>query len=189
MVNKKLRQLILVSQFAIILAIMAQVNIPLGPIPFTGQTFAVALIATILSPKQAVQTVAFYLLLGLIGLPVFTGGNAGLHALLGPTGGFLIGFLLQVLVTSWLLEKWGHVFTLAIISNILGAVLTLLTGTAWLKISNDLSWLVAFQAGFLPFIVQEIIKCGLASIGGLAIYRILRRTSYFSSLYERNNKK
>lgn len=183
LVNKKLRQMILVSQFAILIAIMAQVNIPIGPIPFTGQTFAVALIATILSPKYAVQTVAFYLLLGMIGLPVFTGGNAGIHALFGPTGGFLVGFLLQVLVTSACLEKWGHRLPLAILSNILGALLTLVAGTIWLKILAGLSWSVAFQSGFLPFVIQEVGKCILASFIGLAVYQLLRKTRYFSSLY------
>ncbi|EUJ23486.1 Biotin transporter BioY2 [Listeria grandensis FSL F6-0971] len=95
--DQKLKQLIINALFAVIIAILAQVTIPIGPIPLTGQTFAIGLAATILGARNATISVAVYLVLGAIGVPVFAGMSAGLGILFGPTGGFFDWFPVQCL--------------------------------------------------------------------------------------------
>ena len=106
--TKSLKELILAAEFAAIIAVLSQFTIPLGIIPLTGQTFAIGLTATFLGKRTGTVAVFIYLLLGLIGLPVFSGMTSGIGVLFGPTGGYLIGFIFQTLLIGWLIEKWGE---------------------------------------------------------------------------------
>ncbi|MBC1500767.1 biotin transporter BioY [Listeria weihenstephanensis] len=171
--NKKLKQLIINALFAVIIAILAQIVIPLGPIPFTGQTFAVGLAATILGARNSTISVAVYLVLGAIGVPVFAGMTAGLGIIFGPTGGFLIGFLFSAYITGFLIEKTNFSLAYAIFANIIGAFVTLLFGALWLKLSGDLPWGTAFTVGVIPFIIPGILKAVLAAIIGISIRKRL----------------
>lgn len=164
-----LREQILAAFFAAIIAILSQLTIPIGLIPLTGQTFAIGLAVTFLGMQAGTLSILIYLLLGLIGLPVFAGGASGLGVLFGPTGGFLIGFIFNGLVTGGILEKTKFNYLWAIIANIVGALVTLAFGTAWLQISTELSWSAAFQSGFLPFILPGIIKALAAAYLGIFI--------------------
>ena len=95
-----LREQIYAAFFAIIIAGLSQLTIPLGLIPLTGQTFAVGLAVTFLGMRTGTMSILIYLLLGLIGLPVFAGGASGIGVLFGPTGGYLIGFTFNGLLTE-----------------------------------------------------------------------------------------
>lgn len=86
------RTLVLAAEFAVFLAIFAQISIPFGIVPFTGQTLALGLFASIARPKISLSAVALYLIMGAIGLPIFAGGSAGLVVLFGPNAGYLFGF-------------------------------------------------------------------------------------------------
>ncbi|EUJ47236.1 biotin transporter BioY [Paenilisteria rocourtiae] len=171
--DKKLKQLIINALFAVIIAILAQVTIPIGPIPLTGQTFAVGLAATILGARNATIAVAVYVFLGAIGIPVFAGMTAGLGIIFGPTGGFLIGFLFNAYITGYLIEKTNFSILPAIFANIIGTFVTLLFGVIWLKFSGDLSWTTAFTAGAIPFILPGILKAVFAALAGISIRKRL----------------
>ncbi|KGL39130.1 BioY family transporter [Listeria newyorkensis] len=171
--DKKLKQLIINALFAVIIAILAQITIPIGPIPLTGQTFAVGLAATILGARNATISVAVYIVLGAIGIPVFAGMAAGLGIIFGPTGGFIIGFLFNAYITGYIIEKTNFGMAYAIFANILGSFVTLLFGVIWLKISGDLSWSTAFTAGAVPFIIPGILKATLAALAGIGIRKRL----------------
>ena len=101
--NRTLKELILAAEFAAIISVLSQMTIPFGLVPLTGQTFAIGLTATFLGRKLGLISVVVYLLLGLIGLPVFSGMTGGIAVLFGPTGGYLIGFLLQTWITGWMI--------------------------------------------------------------------------------------
>ncbi|WEG72440.1 biotin transporter BioY [Vagococcus intermedius] len=174
-----LKHLIFNAQAAILIAILAQFTLPLGPIPLTGQTFAVGLIATLLSPKNATQALLLYWLLGLIGLPVFAGGSSGLPVFLGPTGGYLLGFLLTTLITASLLHNNSITFFKASYANCLGALATLLVGTIWLKYQTSQPWDIAIKIGFYPFIIPGIIKAIGAGILGLTVKKRLEKAKIF----------
>lgn len=177
--NFTLREQLSAAFFAAIIAVLSPLTIPFGLIPLTLQTFAVGLTVTVLGARIGTASILLYLLLGLIGLPVFAGGSAGVGVLFGPTGGFLIGFIFNGLITGWIVEKaptyfWG------IIGNILGAMATLLFGMIWLKIGGGMSWLSAFNAGILPFILPGIIKALAAGVIGILLRH--RLSSYLIGL-------
>lgn len=167
--NEKLKFLILDALFAVIIAILAQVAIPIGPIPFTGQTFAVGLAATILGARHATISVLVYIVLGAIGIPVFQGMTAGLGIIVGITGGYIIGFLANTYLTGLILDKTRYTTNMAIIANIVGAMFTLLFGMLWLKISAGMSLSQSFYTGFVPFFIPGIIKAVLAGVLGIMI--------------------
>ncbi|EUJ33660.1 BioY family protein [Listeria floridensis FSL S10-1187] len=178
--NQQLKFLILDSLFAIIIAILAQVAIPIGPIPFTGQTFAIGLAATILGAKHGTISVFVYIMLGIIGIPVFQGMTAGIGILIGITGGYIIGFLANTFITGYILDKTRYTTGIAITANIIGALFTLLFGMIWLKIGAGMSLTKSFYIGFLPFLIPGIIKAALAGIFGIMIRNRLVKSRLLS---------
>lgn len=179
--TKSLKELILAAEFSAIIAALSQFTLPLGLIPLTGQTFAIGLTATFLGKRTGTMAVFIYLLLGLIGLPVFSGMTGGIGVLFGPTGGYLIGFIFQTLVIGWIVEKLGENYSQAFFANLLGSATALLVGTTWLKFSGGLPLHTAFLSGFVPFLFPELIK-GLAA----AYIGILLRNRLFA-IVDRTN--
>ena len=127
-------QYVLAAFGAAIIAVLAQVTIPLPLIPITGQTLAVGIIVTILGTRLGTLSVLLYILLGAAGLPVFSGMSGGLGILVGPTGGYIVGFLATAIIMGLYLDKFGITFAQAIIANIIGMIITLAFGTVWLKL-------------------------------------------------------
>ncbi|MFJ7406239.1 MULTISPECIES: biotin transporter BioY [unclassified Lysinibacillus] len=158
---------------AAIIAVLAQVTIPLPLIPITGQTLAVGLVVTILGTRLGTLSVLVYILLGTAGIPVFSGMSGGYGIVIGPTGGYIVGFLAAAVLMGLYLNKFGITFVQAIIANIIGMVVTLAFGTVWLKIVGDLTWTSAFMGGAVPFIVVGILKAVLAAWLGVIVRRRL----------------
>ena len=114
--------------------------------------------------RNGTLTVILYLIIGCAGVPVFAEFGAGVSKLIGPTGGFLIGFIPQAFFMGLFMEKLGFTLKNALIANILGMFITLFFGTAWLKISVDYTLEARLLAsGFTPFIIVGIIKAVIAS--------------------------
>lgn len=175
------REIVLAGLFAAVIAVLSQFTIPLGTIPLTLQTFAVGFSVTLLGKKTGTIAVGVYLLMGLIGLPVFAGGSAGFSVLFGPTGGFLVGFLFNAFFTGLIIEKTSLNYWGAIAGNLVGAFLTLVFGAVWLKISAGMAWPAAFGAGMIPFIIPGIIKAVAAAYLGVLLGR---RLSFTKVVYQ-----
>jgi biotin transport system substrate-specific component len=141
----------------------AHVRIPLffTPVPITMQTFVLFLSVLILS-RQAFFSQAIYIVLGIAGLPVFTNGGAGLLYLLGPTGGYIVGFLLVAFILPFLLPE-KRTFIKVFFVFLFGASLYYLTGVSWLVFYYKFSFLAALAAGVAPFIIGDILKIVLVS--------------------------
>ncbi|MFC4386978.1 biotin transporter BioY [Gracilibacillus marinus] len=169
MQSSKLRSIILASIFAAITAILAQVQFQAFMIPFSGQTLAVGLAATILGSRLGTLSMICYMLLGLIGAPVFAGFSSGLQAIIGPSGGYIIGFIATAFVTGLILEKTAFTFKMAVVANIVGMIVTLVFGTIQLKYVAELPWSLAIANGVTPFIIVGIIKALLASWLGIVV--------------------
>src|SRR5574341_25708 len=128
MTHNKTQRLAIIAIAAAFLAISSQITIPLPIVPLTLQTLAVGIIATVLTPLDSILAILVYLILGAIGLPVFAGGAAGFGVILGPTGGFLIGFLFQALQVAQLSKLALLVKTardrlaLFIVANLIGTI-------------------------------------------------------------------
>ncbi|WP_041086460.1 biotin transporter BioY [Jeotgalibacillus soli] len=169
MERQRLRMLINCGIFAAITAILAQVEIPLPLIPISGQTLAVGLAATILGSRYGAISMIVYMLIGAAGVPVFAGFSGGAHVLVGPTGGYIFGFIAAAFVTGWILEKTSYTLLLALVANIAGMIVTLAFGTIYLKILLEMSWPAAMAAGVYPFLVVGLIKAFLAAWIGIAV--------------------
>lgn len=163
----------LVAGFSLIIAVSAQVSIPLPftPVPVTLQTFAVVLTGALLGSRRGAAAIVAYLAEGLAGLPVFSLGRAGFAHLLGPTGGYLVGFVAAAWLVGFFVERrlastlFGALFVL-----IVGHLVPYVTGVAWLSVSLGIQR--ALILGFMPFLVGDALKVA-ASVGVLAGANIL----------------
>lgn len=186
MSNSKLRMMIVTALFAAIIGILAQVTIPLPLVPITGQTLAIGLAATILGARYGTISILVYLAMGAIGIPVFAQMSSGLGSLVGPTGGYLVGFIPTAFVIGYYLEKTSFTVVHAIIANIIGMFVALIMGTVWLKIAAELSWTAAFAGGFAPFIIVGIIKAVLAAWIGIIVRNRLQSANLLTNLKPAN---
>lgn len=146
----------------ITLGAYVKVPLPFTPIPITLQTFFVILSAVCLGAKWGTLSQLGYLFLGYLGLPIFTNASSGFFVFMGPTGGYLIGFVISVYVIGRLIRikdnfKWSF-FVLFI-----GALIILFSGTLWLKIIIGLDFKKSFLIGFIPFLPGDILKVISAS--------------------------
>jgi len=171
----KIQELCMIGVVTTIICIMAQISIPTPfGLPFTMQTFAIALAAIILGARKGTISTFIYILLGGIGLPVFSHFTGGYQCLVGPNGGFILSFPLLALIagigmkyyTKW---KWSLLLGL-----ILGTTCTLLCGTLMFSYITKSSFFVAFMTCGLPFLPGELIKICLVSILGPSIKKRIR---------------
>ena len=173
MKRNQLQLLILTAIFTAIIGILAQIIIPLPLIPITGQTLAIGLTATILGARYGTLSTLLYIAIGAIGIPVFAGMQGGIGTIVGPTGGYLIGFIPTAYFIGWYMKKTPLHVIHGFIANTIGMVITLAFGMIWLKLSASLSWTVAFSTGVLPFLVGGIVKAILAAYLGVTVKKRL----------------
>lgn len=166
----------LVLLAVVALTVSAKVQFPFWPVPMTLQTLAVLLIGASYGATLAASSVAAYLALGAIGLPVFASG-AGLAYMAGPTGGYLAGFLLAATLVGWLSDRgMGRTIVSALLACLLGEVAIFVLGAGWLAVLIGPA--KALAAGVAPFVPAEFLKAGLAaSITALAWKRAMPRQS------------
>ncbi len=170
--NGLLRDILLIGTGSFLVAALAQVRVPLPftPVPLTGQTFAVLLVGAALGSRRGAASLALYLSAGLLGLPVFTGLGSGLAHFAGPTGGYLLGFIVAAYVVGWLCERpmpftanrLDRRWRTALFPFLVGEILIYLCGLPWLAsfIGSD----QALAAGLFPFIPGDIVKLLLAAL-------------------------
>lgn len=146
-----------------LLFLTTQIIIPLEPVPVTLQTVGVMLIGLIFTRKTAVQSVMLYLALGTVGVPVFTHFSGGFYKLIGPTGGYLVGFLMAVLCMTTLRKYWGNnnVFYSAL-NCLAGTLVIFCCGIGWL--SYLIGFKAAIQGGLVPFIIPGCVKIAMLSL-------------------------
>ena len=152
-------ELPILATFNLLLVASAYVSIPLPftPVPITGQTFAVMLTGMVLGRTLGAGVVLAYLIEGACGLPVFAGGALGFPALIGPTGGYLMGFVVAAWVTGWLAEhKWDRNYLLSALAMLIGHAVVFAAGLAWLYRYVPGNQVIAL--GLTPFVVGTLVK-------------------------------
>jgi biotin transport system substrate-specific component len=167
-------KLVLVLAGSALIALAAQVRFPLpfSPVPVTGQTFAVLLVAAALG-RLGLASVIAYLLEGAIGLPVFAGGGFGVATIVGPTGGYLIGFALAAALVGSAAERgWDRHLVTALAAMLLGEVAIYACGLAWL--ARFPLPVPLLDAGLLPFIPGDAMKMVLAALALPGAWRLVR---------------
>jgi biotin transport system substrate-specific component len=162
----------LVVSGAIFTGLLAQVTVPIWPVPVTGQTLAVLLVGSSLGALRGTLSLVLYAVLGIVGVPVFSGWSSGLGVVGGFTGGYIIGFIFSAALIGWIAQReWDHKIWRALLSATAGTVVTFIFGLVWLWIAlgragypNDFN--TVMKDGLTPFIVGGIVK---ALIAGLVI--------------------
>lgn len=163
-VRSLMYDILLVTAGSLVVAVSAliQVRLPFTPIPITAQTLAVLLVGVLLGSRRGGLALLAYLGQGLAGLPVFAGGGFGLAHLLGPTGGYLIGFAAAAFLVGWLAERgWDRRPLAALGAMTLGNLVIYAIGAGWL------AWMVgpnqALALGVAPFVLGDLLKIGLGT--------------------------
>jgi biotin transport system substrate-specific component len=170
------RQVGLVIGFSLLTALAAQVVIPIGPIPITGQTFAVLLTGALLGSRLGAMAMIAYLLEGASGLPFFSGGHGGLLHLLGPTGGYLVAFPAAAYITGAFAEQgWDRRFLTAAAAMAIGSAIIMLSGWAWFSVVMRTSPTLTLYATVIKFIPGDIIKISLAAAVLPSGWKLLRK--------------
>ena len=164
----------LVVGFSLLTFASAQLKIPMYPVPITGQTFVVLLAGALLGSRLGALVMVAYLVEGASGLPFFQGFSGGLGHILGPTGGYLVAFPAAAYITGAFAEHgWDKHFLTAAAAMMIGSLVILLSGWAWL--SQFMPPSVAFYKGIAPFIIGDIVKILLAAAALPAGWKLLNR--------------
>lgn len=156
------REVVFAGLFAALTAVSAQIAIPFFPVPFTLQVLAVLLTGAVLKGRAAALSQGIYLVMGAIGLPVFQGRSGGFHAFLGPTGGYLVGFLLAAWIVGRLMEKEGDPRALrGALAMAAGLAAIYIPGVAVLTLHLG-SFGTALLTGCLYFLPADLLKAAVA---------------------------
>lgn len=172
--TSRVHQVALVLLGTVLLAISAQIQVPFWPVPMTMQTFVVLMIGATYGWRLGGATMVAYLIEGAIGLPVFAKFSAGAAILVGPTAGYLAGFVLAALVTGYLAERgFGRNLVSAAISFALGTVIIFACGLLYLASLIGVEGAVTH--GLMPFILSEPTKVALATLLLPSCWKLVRR--------------
>ena len=181
------RQLTLCAVMAAVMCVIAPISLPIGPISVTGGTLTVYLTAYLLGPWRGLAATAVYLLAGFAGLPVFSNYMGGAGRLLGPTGGYLVGYLpmmlLAGLAAELALQRFGGrgkrerlpALALPLLGMVLATAVLYTFGAAWYCVQAGADLQTALAACVLPFIPFDLMKMVLALLAGVPVRRRLER--------------
>ena len=161
----------LVLAGAAVVALLAQVEIPLWPVPITGQTLGVIIVGASLGAWRGAAALTTYMVLGLAGLPIFAGLTGSLAALAKPSFGFVIGFIFSAFVAGWFAERaWDRRPALAFVGFAAASVVPFLFGIPYLAfvlnvtLGLELTFWQILEAGLIPFIIGGLVKAGIAAL-------------------------
>lgn len=171
----KTKNITIIGLMAAIMCIMGPLSIPIpvSPVPLSFGLLAVYLTVYILGTKKGAISICIYILLGLAGLPVFTGFGAGIGKVLGPTGGYLVGYVFVALISGFFIDKWQTNYGLVFAGMLLGTAVLYLFGTIWLAIQGNMSFLAALAAGVLPYIPFDVAKMIITMLIGIPTRKCL----------------
>lgn len=160
--------LVLIGVMAAVTCVLGPLSIPLpvSPVPISLTNFAVYLAVYVLGMQKGTLSYIIYLLIGFIGMPVFSAFSSGPAKLFGPTGGYLIGFIFMALITGYFVDRWTSHKIICMAGMILGTIVCYLFGTLWLAYQANMGLGAALAAGVIPFIPGDLAKIIIAMIIG-----------------------
>lgn len=156
-ISNQLLMTVYSSLMAALIAVGAFIAIPIGPVPIVLQNLFVMLAGLLLGARWGMASVGLYLLAGICGLPVFSGGGAGLGHFFGPTGGYLISYLPAVFIVGFVAKRSSALVVRA--GSLVGAhVIIYALGVTWLKVATGMTFAKAMTVGMVPFLLGDVIK-------------------------------
>lgn len=173
------RQLVLIALMTAITCIFAPLSIPIpvSPVPISLTNLVLLISVYILGWKYATFSFLIYLLLGAVGLPVFSGFAGGLGKLAGPTGGYLIGFIFMTIIAGLFVDHFPNNRILIIIGMVLATAVTYAFGTAWLAFQMNQTFIAALSIGVIPYLPGDTVKIIIAVIVGPLLKARLKNIS------------
>lgn len=160
--------------------VLAPMSIPIGPVPISFTNLAIYLSLYLLGWKMGTISYLMYLLIGAIGVPVFSGFSGGLGKLLGPTGGYIIGFIPMAIISGLVIEKYNNrIFQF--VAMVLGTAVCYVLGTAWFCVIMDVGVAAALGMCVIPFIPGDIAKIILALMVGPVLRNRLRKAGFINN--------
>ena len=174
-----------VSQIAVIgvmtaaTCVLAPLSLPIGPVPISLTNLVIYFSLYTLGTMKGTISYLVYLLLGLVGLPVFSGFTSGPGKLFGPTGGYLIGFIPMAIIAGLVIDRYINKRIVCLLGMIAGTAVCYLFGTAWLAYQANMGFKAALMAGVIPFIAGDLIKMVLAMLIGPQIRSQLKRANLY----------
>ena len=165
-----INRIVLISLMTAIICVVSPfaIVVPISPVPLSLSTFAIYLTIIILGGKDVVISVALYVMIGFVGLPVFTGFSGGAAKIMGPTGGYIIGYIFLALVSTLVIDEKAKYFKM-FLGLALGTIVLYIFGTLWLAKESNMSFKAALLAGVLPFVVGDIMKIILSILIGVKV--------------------
>ncbi len=167
------RQMVLTAMMTALMCVLAPISLPIGPVPISLATFMIYLSAYVLGWRLSSLSVLIYLLLGFAGVPVFAGYTGGAAKILGPTGGYLVGYILLAIIAGAFIEKGNSKLVLSFSGMVFGTLVLYALGTAWLMVSASMDLPSALLAGMIPFIPGDIAKMIVAYAVGPRVSTLL----------------
>ncbi|MCI8291932.1 MAG: biotin transporter BioY [Hespellia sp.] len=176
-IHKRTAELTLIGLMTAVICVLGPFSIPIpfSPVPISLTNFAIYITVYVLGTRRGVISYLLYLLIGFVGLPVFSAFTSGPAKLLGPTGGYLIGFIFMTLISGFFIERWQAKAVPSLIGMVLGTMICYLFGTLWLAYQAGLSFYTALCAGVLPFILGDLLKILLSMMIGPQLQKRLNQ--------------
>lgn len=173
------KTLVLIALMTAITCILAPLSIPLpiSPVPITLTNLVLYFSIYLLGWKNATISYVIYLLLGIVGLPVFSGFSGGLGKVAGPTGGYLVGFLFITVLSGIIVEKFEQNRLMCVVGIVIGLAICYILGTLWLAVQMDMTFVAALSIGVLPYLLGDAVKIIVAV---LVAPSIKKRVNAFS---------
>lgn len=174
-----------VSQIAVIgvmtavTCVLAPLSLPIGPVPISLTNLAIYFSLYTLGTMKGTISYLVYLLLGLVGLPVFSSFTSGPGKLFGPTGGYLIGFIPMAIIAGLVIDRYINKRVVCLLGMIAGTAICYLFGTVWLAYQANMGFQAALMAGVIPFIPGDLIKMVFAMLIGPQIRSQLKRANLY----------
>lgn len=165
----KTRKLTMCSLFVALTAILSQIAIPIGAVPINLATFSVLCSGALLGAKYGAISQIVYMLIGAVGVPVFTMFGGGMGILFGPTGGYIVGYILSSWIVGYIVERFGNKIYFLALAMILGIVTYMTVGTLWFMYITKSSLWQSLITCVIPFLFGDILKAGLAAT---IVYRL-----------------
>jgi len=158
-----------------LMAAGAYIYVPIGPVPVVLTSLFVLLSGLLLGARYGAVAAALYLVIGALGLPVFSGGRGGLAHFIGPTGGYLFGYVLSAWATGFIAGRFHQSLAGKIFAVIIGSLFIYALGVPWLKAMTQMTWIKAWMAGMTPFLPGDALKAAAAILLSRSLSPLLDR--------------
>lgn len=167
-ISEKTKDMVLIGLMAALICVMGplSVSLPFTAVPISLTNLAVYFVIYVAGTRRAVISYLIYLLLGMCGVPVFSNFSSGVHKLVGPTGGYLVGFILMAIVSGFFIDRWYHKPIIAFAGMWIGKVFSAAMGASWYAFSLGLSLKAAVLGGVVPFLAGDLAKTIVVALIG-----------------------